>query len=82
MRQIQSALILADDVQEMAWYPLWWDAVVKEMKNMQLAFEVFGVKKENLAVGYKQIKYHIDEKIFHHKAHPVAADHAGGHTYN
>ena len=37
---------------------LWWDNLMKEIKNMRPVFEVFegDIKK---IVGYQQVKYHI-----------------------
>ena len=59
---------------------LWWDALMKEMKNVRVAFEVYEGKVEDL-VGYQHVKCHIvwDVKLgenFRRKARLVA----GGHT--
>ena len=37
---------------------LWWDVVMKEMKNVRPAFEVWGKLKEYLPIGYQEIKCH------------------------
>jgi len=60
---------------------LWWDALMKEMKNVRPAFEVFEGSAEDLPVGYQLIKCHViwDVKLgenFRRKARLVA----GGHT--
>ena len=60
---------------------LWWDAIMKEMKNVRTAFEVFDKRKEDIPIGYQQIKCHIifDVKLgenFSRKARLVG----GGHT--
>ena len=59
---------------------LWWDSLMKEMKNVRCAFEVYEGKVEDL-VGYQKVKRHIvwDVKLgenFRRKARLVA----GGHT--
>ncbi|KAI2511667.1 Reverse transcriptase (RNA-dependent DNA polymerase) [Fragilaria crotonensis] len=59
----------------------WWDAILKEMKNVRPAFEVWEKTKEDLPPGYQQIKCHLifDVKMgenFRRKARFVA----GGHT--
>ena len=59
---------------------LWWDSLMKEMKNVRCAFEVYEGKVEDL-VGYQKVKCHIvwDVKLgenFRRKARLVA----GGHT--
>ena len=38
---------------------LWWDAIMKEMKNVRPAFEVFEKHKEDIPIGYQQIKCHM-----------------------
>ena len=35
---------------------LWWDAIMKEMKNVRPAFEVWEKRKEYLPIGYQEIK--------------------------
>ena len=62
---------------------LWWDAIMKEMKNVQPAFEVFEKRKEDIPVGYQHIKCHMifDVKLgenFRRKARLVG----GGHMEN
>ena len=59
----------------------WWDAILKEMKNVRPAFEVWEKSKEDIPPGYQQIKCHLifDVKMgenFRRKARFVA----GGHT--
>ena len=59
---------------------LWWESLMKEMKNVRCAFEVYEGKIEDL-VGYQEVKCHIiwDVKLgenFGCKARLVA----GGHT--
>ena len=34
-------------------YTLWWDAIMKEMKNVRPAFEVFEKRKEDIPIGYQ-----------------------------
>ena len=41
------------------WDTLWWDAIMKEMKNVQPSFEVFKKHKEDIPIGYQQIKCHM-----------------------
>ena len=58
---------------------LWWDALMKEMKNVRPAFEVYEGKEEDL-VGYQKIRCHIiwDVKLgenFRRKARLVAGGH-------
>ena len=59
----------------------WWDAILKEMKNVRPAFEVWEKTKDDIPPGYQQIKCHLifDIKMgenFRRKARFVA----GGHT--
>ena len=54
---------------------------MKEMKNVRPAFEVFEKRKEDIPIGYQQIKFHMifDVKLgenFRRKARLVG----GGHT--
>ena len=35
---------------------LWWDAIKQEMKNVRPAFEIFEGRKEDMAIGYQEIK--------------------------
>ena len=60
---------------------LWWDSILKEMKNVRPAFEIWEVSKEDLPPGYQEIKCHIIFNIkmgknFRRKARFMA----GGHT--
>ena len=60
---------------------LWWDAILKEMKNVRPAFEVWEKSADEIPIGYQQIKCHLifDIKMgenFRRKARFVA----GGHT--
>ena len=60
---------------------LWWDAILKELKNVRPAFEVWEKSKGELPIGYQEIKCHLifDVKMgenFRRKARFVA----GGHT--
>jgi hypothetical protein len=60
---------------------LWWDAILKEMKNVRPAFEVWERPTNEIPIGYQQIKCHLifDIKMgenFRRKARFVA----GGHT--
>ena len=60
---------------------LWWDAIMKEMKNVRPAFEVWEKQAGDIPPGYQQIKCHLifDVKMgenFRRKARFVA----GGHT--
>ena len=62
------------------WDTLWWDAIMKEMKNVRPAFEVFEKIKEDMTIGYQQIKCHMifDVKLgenFRHKARLVGRGH-------
>ncbi|KAI2495086.1 Reverse transcriptase (RNA-dependent DNA polymerase) [Fragilaria crotonensis] len=59
----------------------WWDAILKEMKNVRPAFEVWEGSKDAIPPRYQQIKCHLifDVKMgenFRRKARFVA----GGHT--
>jgi hypothetical protein len=59
----------------------WWDAILKEMKNVRPAFEVWEKSESDIPPGYQQIKCHLifDLKMgenFRRKARFVA----GGHT--
>ena len=59
---------------------LWWSALMKEMKNVRPAFKVFEGTKDDLPVGYQQIKCHViwDVKLgenFRRKARLVAGGH-------
>ena len=38
---------------------LWWDAIMKEMKNVRPALGVFEKLKEDIPIGYQQIKFHL-----------------------
>jgi Reverse transcriptase (RNA-dependent DNA polymerase) len=60
---------------------LWWEAILKEMKNVRPAFEVWEKKEADIPVGYQRIRCHMifDVKLgenFRCKARFVA----GGHT--
>ena len=60
---------------------LWWDAIMKDMNNVLLAFEMFEKRKEDIPIGYQQIKCYMifDIKLgenFRRKAILVG----GGHT--
>ena len=60
---------------------LWWDAILKEMKNVRPAFEIWEKRKEDLPIGYQEIKCRMifDIKLgenFRRKARLVG----GGHT--
>ena len=60
---------------------LWWDAILKEMANIRIAFELFGGEVKDLPPCYQEVKFHIifDIKMgenFRRKARMVA----GGHT--
>ena len=59
----------------------WWDSIMKEMKNVRPAFEVWEKSADEIPPGYQQIKCHLifDIKMgenFRRKARFVA----GGHT--
>ena len=59
----------------------WWDAILKEMKNVRPAFEAWEKSKEDIPIGFQEIKCHLifDVKMgenFRRKARFVA----GGHT--
>jgi hypothetical protein len=60
---------------------LWWDAIIKEMKNVYPAFEIFEQAESQIPIGYQKIRCHMifDIKLgenFRRKARFVA----GGHT--
>ena len=60
---------------------LWWDAIMKDMKNVRPSFEVFEKRKKDIPIGYQQIKCHMifDVKLgenFRRKARLVG----GGQT--
>jgi len=38
---------------------LWWDSILKEMKNVRPAFDVFEGKEEDMAPGYQKIGCHM-----------------------
>ena len=38
---------------------LWWDAIMQEMKNVRPEFERWGRQKEDLPIGYQEIKCHM-----------------------
>jgi hypothetical protein len=38
---------------------LWWDAIMQEMSNVQIAFEKFNGEKKDLPVGFQQIQCHM-----------------------
>ena len=40
-------------------YILWWEAIMKEMQNVRPDFEVFEKRKEDIPIGYQQIKCHM-----------------------
>ena len=59
---------------------LWWDAICKEMRNVQPALEVFQGTKDQLPIGYQFMKCHMifDVKLgenFRRKARLVAGGH-------
>jgi hypothetical protein len=59
---------------------LWWNAILKEMTNVRLAFEIFDGNKEDIPPGYQEVKFHMifDIKMgenFRHKARMVAKGH-------
>jgi hypothetical protein len=59
----------------------WWDAILKEMKNVRPAFKAWEKSKEDIPIGFQEIKCHLmfDVKMgenFRKKARFVA----GGHT--
>jgi hypothetical protein len=59
---------------------VWWDAIMKEMKNVRIAFEKFKGNERELPPGYQQIKCHMifDVKLgenFRRKARYVAGGH-------
>jgi hypothetical protein len=59
---------------------LWWDAIMKEMKNVRPAFEVWEGRKEDLPIGYQEIKCRMifDVKLgenFRRKARLVGGGH-------
>jgi hypothetical protein len=60
---------------------MWWDAILKEMKNVRPAFKVWEKSKEDIPIGFQEIACHLifDVKMgedFRRKARFVA----GGHT--
>ena len=60
---------------------LWWDAILKEMTNVRIAFELFDGDEKDLPPQFQEVKCHIifDIKMgenFRRKARMVA----GGHT--
>ena len=59
---------------------LWWDAILKEMRNVRPAFEVWEKSTDNIPLGYQQIRCHLifDVKMgenFRRKARFVAGGH-------
>ena len=80
MNGIRNVFKLKDDKAEVT---LWWDAIMKEIKNVRPAFEVFEKRKEDIPIGYQHIKCHMifDVKLgenFRRKERLVG----GGHTAN
>ncbi len=60
---------------------IWWDAILKEMKNVRPAFKVWEKSEGEIPIGFQHIKCHLifDAKMgenFRRKARFVA----GGHT--
>ena len=58
----------------------WWEAILQEMANVRPAFELFEGSKEDLPIGYQQIKCHMifDIKLgenFRRKARLVGGGH-------
>lgn len=58
----------------------WWDAIMKEMANVRVAFQKFQGEKKDLPPGFQEIKCHIifDVKLgenFRRKARYVAGGH-------
>ena len=59
---------------------LWWEAIIKEMKNVRTGFEVWEKRKEGLPIGYQEIKFHMISDInlgenFRRKARLVGGGH-------
>jgi hypothetical protein len=59
---------------------LWWDAILKEMRNVRPAFEVWEKSTDDIRPGYQQIKCHFIFNVkmgenFCCKAQFVAGDH-------
>ena len=38
---------------------LWWDAILREMTNVRLVFEMFGGNKGGIPPGCQEVKYHM-----------------------
>ena len=38
---------------------LWWDAILKEMANVRIAFKLFDGQEKDIPPGYQQVKCHI-----------------------
>ena len=38
---------------------LWWNAIMKEMKNVRIAFEEFDGEVKDIPPGYQKIKCHM-----------------------
>ena len=38
---------------------LWWEAIVQEMKNVRIAFELYEGNVEDLTPGYQELSCHI-----------------------
>jgi hypothetical protein len=58
----------------------WWDAIMTEMANVRVAFQVFDGERKQLPPGYQEIKCHMifDVKLgenFRRKARYVAGGH-------
>ena len=59
---------------------LWWDAILKEMENVRIAFEIFDGETSDIPPAYQQVKCHMifDIKMgdnFRRKARMVACGH-------
>jgi hypothetical protein len=38
---------------------LWWDAILQEMANVRVAFELFDGEADDLPLCYQEVKYHF-----------------------
>ena len=73
---VEEAILIDKD----NWDTLWWDAIMKEMKNVRPAFEVFDKCKEDIPIAYQHIKCYMifDVKLgenFRRKARLVGGGH-------
>ena len=68
------------DAEDATGLTLWWDAILKEMRNIRIAFEEFAGTKQEIPPGYQYVDCHMIFNIkmgenFRRKARMVAGGH-------